>query len=188
MLKLQSLELGVGTAVSQQYILFGRYQRGYLRGTDMNIRILAVGKLKESFYQEGLHDLIQKMNPDWSIAIYEIEEEPVPDRPSEKDILRVKRKESERIRAAISSGEAVITMEIAGCKMTEQMLAKEIYEMSHNGQRLINIVIGGSYGLDDTLQKFKGLSISLSEMTFPHQLVRLMVVDLLARISHIPNK
>lgn len=135
----------------------------------LNIRLICVGKLKEKFYLEACREYEKRLSTLCRLEILQLDEEP--DRPGSLE------KEAAAIRAAIPPGSYVIAMCIEGRTMSSEELAGTLNKLQSRGVSRICILIGSSRGLDEELKGEAGLRLSMSPMTFPHHLARVMVLE-----------
>lgn len=147
----------------------------------MNINIIAVGKIKEKYIQEGIKEFSKRLSRYCKLNIIEIEDEKAPESLSEKDMLIVKGKEGEKILNKIPTNSFVITLVIEGKQLSSESLAEKFEEIMVNGNNDITFIIGGSLGLDSQVIKRSNFKLSFSKMTFPHQLMRLILLEQIYR-------
>lgn len=153
----------------------------------MKITLITVGKIKETFYREALSEYRKRLSRYCSLEIREAEDERTLDGISETQREQILKKEGERIEKLLPAGAYVVTLEIEGRKFTSEAFAQEIAGLGIRGQSHIAFVIGGSLGLHNTIKKRADLSLSFSEMTFPHQLMRVILLEQLYRAFRIIN-
>ena len=151
----------------------------------LGIRLICVGKLGEKFWKDAVKEYEKRLAGYCKMEIIELPEQRLPDRPSEGQIESALHKEAELIRAKIPQGAAVLAMCIEGKTMSSEQLAETIGEMTLGGVSRIAILIGGSCGLDAALKKEARLRLSMSPMTFPHHLARVMVLEQVYRALNI---
>ena len=151
----------------------------------MNITIVAVGKLKEKYLQQGIQEYMKRLSTYAKVQIVEVPDEKAPETLSDKDAERVKAREGERILAKISPEAYVITLEINGKMLTSEQLAEKIDELALYGKSKFVFVIGGSLGLSEAVMKRSNFALSFSKMTFPHQLMRLVLLEQVYRAWRI---
>ncbi|UOQ44829.1 23S rRNA (pseudouridine(1915)-N(3))-methyltransferase RlmH [Halobacillus salinarum] len=151
----------------------------------MKLTIVTVGKLKEKYLKQGIEEYVKRLGPYAKVEIVEVPDEKAPENLSEADMEDVKRKEGERILAKISPDSYVITLEINGQQLTSEKLAKKMDELATYGKSKVAFVIGGSLGLSDKVLDRSDFGLSFSKMTFPHQLMRLMLVEQVYRAFKI---
>lgn len=151
----------------------------------MNISIISVGKLKEKYLKAGIEEYTKRLGSYTKINEIEVADEKAPEQLSEADMEIVKRKEADRILAKISPDAYVIALAIDGKMKTSEALAKDIESLMTYGRSKIVFVIGGSLGLHDDVLKRADEKLSFSKMTFPHQLMRLILVEQVYRAFRI---
>ncbi|WP_298831560.1 23S rRNA (pseudouridine(1915)-N(3))-methyltransferase RlmH [uncultured Planococcus sp.] len=151
----------------------------------MNISIISVGKLKEKYLKSGIEEYTKRLGSYTKINEIEVADEKAPEQLSEADMEIVKKKEAERILAKISPDAYVIALAIDGKMKTSEQLAKDIESLMTYGRSKIVFVIGGSLGLHDEVLKRADEKLSFSKMTFPHQLMRLILVEQIYRAFRI---
>ncbi len=151
----------------------------------IKITILCVGKLKEEYWRQACAEYSKRMTRFADFSIIEVNEERLPDEPSQAQIENTLRKEGERLIAKMPSGSAVIPMCIEGRQYDSPSLAAEIEDLASAGYSHIFFVIGGSWGLSDEVKKCAKIKLSMSKMTFPHQLARVMLCEQIYRAFQI---
>ncbi len=139
----------------------------------LSIRLICVGKLKERFYLEACREYEKRLSGLCRLEILQLDEEP--DRPG------ALAREAERIRAAIPQGSYVIAMCIEGKTMSSEGLAERLQQLQNSGVSRLCILIGSSRGMEEGLKAEAGLRLSMSPMTFPHHLARVMVLEQIYR-------
>ena len=152
----------------------------------MSIKIIAVGKLKEKYLKSGIDEYLKRMKSYSKVEIIEIPDEQAPENLSEKDLEIVKNKEGEKILSKIKKEDFVINLEIEGKFLSSEGLADLIEKNLPLGKDLI-FVIGGSNGLSQEVIERGDFSLSFSKMTFPHQLMRLILIEQIYRGYRIIN-
>ena len=143
----------------------------------MKITIIAVGKLKEKYLKQGIQEYLKRLSAYAKVDIIELADEKAPENMSEAQMLEVKQKEGERILGNIGQDTYVITLEINGKMLSSEQLAAKMDELATYGKSKVAFVIGGSLGLSEDVQKRSDLALSFSKMTFPHQLMRLVLLE-----------
>jgi 23S rRNA (pseudouridine1915-N3)-methyltransferase len=151
----------------------------------MNISIIAVGKLKEKYLKQGIQEYTKRLGSYANVQMIEVADEKAPDNMSENEIIQVKEKEGERILSKISQDTFVIALAIEGQAWTSERLAKELDQLATYGKSKIAFVIGGSVGLGKAVLDRSNLQLSFSKMTFPHQLMRLVLMEQIYRAFRI---
>ncbi|NLN40559.1 MAG: 23S rRNA (pseudouridine(1915)-N(3))-methyltransferase RlmH [Clostridiales bacterium] len=141
----------------------------------MNIRIIAVGKIKERYLQQGIDTYLKRIKSYCNVEIVEVPDEKAPENlsPAQEEI--VKAKEGERIRNAVRQNSYVIALAIEGEALSSQHLTRKLRDLESSGRENIDFIIGGSLGLDKGSLDRANLLLSFSKLTFPHQLMRLIL-------------
>ena len=147
----------------------------------MKISIIAVGKLKEKYLKQGLQEYMKRLSAYANMEIIELPDEKAPENMSEAQQEEVKRKEGEKILSKISSDTYIISLEIMGEMISSDKFAKKIENLMIHGKSKIAFVIGGSLGLSKDVMERSDYALSFSKMTFPHQLMRLVLVEQIYR-------
>ncbi|MDE5740929.1 MAG: 23S rRNA (pseudouridine(1915)-N(3))-methyltransferase RlmH, partial [Oscillospiraceae bacterium] len=144
----------------------------------LTVNLIVVGKLKESYLREACAEYVKRLGAFCKLTITELPESKLPDSPSEKEIFTALANEGKSI-AAILNGKGCynITMCIEGKQLSSEKLAEKIGKISVEGKSTLNIVIGSSHGISEEVKSQSDLRLSMSEMTFPHQLARVMVLE-----------
>lgn len=143
----------------------------------MNIRIVTVGKVKEKYIQEGIKEFTKRLSRYCLLDIVEVDDEKAPENLSKKEMEIVKTREGERILAKIPQNSFIISLEIQGKQLSSEELSKKIDDLMVNGINDITFVIGGSLGLSTEVMNRSDFKLSFSKMTFPHQLMRLILLE-----------
>ena len=151
----------------------------------MNISIVTVGKLKEKYLKQGIEEYSKRLSAYAKIDIIEIPDEKAPETLSEQEMLQVKGKEGERILSKIPDDAHVIALAIEGKMNSSEELAETLDKLATYGRSKIVFVIGGSLGLSKDVMKRANDTLSFSKMTFPHQLMRLILVEQVYRAFRI---
>ena len=153
----------------------------------MKITILCVGKIKEGFYRQAIEEYAKRLSKYCKYEIIEVPDEKTPDKASDLMENQIKEKEAERIIEKLKEDSYVFTLEIKGKKFTSESFADAIEKLTVQGKSHISFVIGGSLGLHEKLLKLSNQSISFSDMTFPHQLMRVILTEQIYRAFRIMN-
>ncbi|MCY9150893.1 23S rRNA (pseudouridine(1915)-N(3))-methyltransferase RlmH [Bacillus haynesii] len=151
----------------------------------MNISIVAIGKLKEKYLKQGIDEYIKRLSAYAKVDIIEMPDEKAPENLSDQDMKIVKDKEGERILSKISPDAHVIALAIEGKMKSSEELADNMDRLATYGKSKVNFVIGGSLGLSDAVLKRANEKLSFSRMTFPHQLMRLILLEQVYRAFRI---
>lgn len=151
----------------------------------MNITIIAVGKLKEKYLKQGIAEFMKRLQPYAKVNIVELRDEKAPEHLSASEMEEVKKKEGEQILAQLQPTTHVIALAIEGKMMTSEQLAERLDHLATHGKSKIAFVIGGSLGLSSAVMQRANEYLSFSKMTFPHQLMRLILVEQVYRAFKI---
>ena len=153
----------------------------------MKIKIIAVGKIKENYLKEGINEYLTRLLPYAKTEIVEVIDSKVKDNPNHADITKVINEEGDRILSKIKSNELVINLDLNKKEFDSVEFSKFIEQKMIEGGSSLTFVIGGSYGLSDAVKQRANYSISLSKMTFLHQMTRLILLEQLYRSFKILN-
>ena len=151
----------------------------------MKITILAVGKLKEKYWKQAIAEYEKRLGAYSKIEMIEVPDEKAPETMSDKEIEQVKEKEGQRLLAKIKPRATVITLEIQGKMLSSEGLAKELQQRMTQGQSDFVFVIGGSNGLHQDVLNHSNYALSFSKMTFPHQMMRVVLIEQVYRAFKI---
>lgn len=153
----------------------------------MKIKLIAVGKIKEDYLKLGINEYLTRLSPYAKTEIIEVMDSKVKDNPNESDINKVKIEEGQRVLSKIKNNDLVISLDLNKREFDSVEFAKFLSDKFVEGGANITFVIGGSYGLSDELKKRANYSISLSKMTFLHQMTRLILLEQIYRAFKILN-
>lgn len=151
----------------------------------MKFRIITVGKLKEKYLKDGIAEYLKRLQRYATVEIIEVADEQTPDSASEMEELQIKAKEAQRIQKYIKENSYLIALAIEGTMLTSEQLAERIEQLGISGKSHITMVIGGSLGLDKSILQQADLLLTFPKLTFPHQLMRLILVEQLYRSYRI---
>ncbi|PLR85740.1 23S rRNA (pseudouridine(1915)-N(3))-methyltransferase RlmH [Bacillus sp. V33-4] len=151
----------------------------------MNISIVTVGKLKEKYLKQGIDEYLKRLTSYAKVEVIEVADEKAPEVLSSLEMEQVKQKEAERILAKISPDTHVIALAIEGKQKSSEELADALDRLATYGKSKVAFIIGGSLGLGDDVLKRADDKLSFSKMTFPHQLMRLILVEQIYRAFRI---
>lgn len=151
----------------------------------MRIQIVSVGKIKEKFLKQGISEFEKRLRPYCSLTFSEVTDEQAPEQLSEKELELVKEKEGQRILNKIKDEQYVIALAIDGKEWSSEKLAEELENLSVYGKSNVTFVIGGSNGLSDEVFKRANVKLSFSKMTFPHQFMKLILLEQIYRAFKI---
>ena len=153
----------------------------------MKITIISVGKIKEKYYRDAIKEYENRLSRYCKLEILEVDDEKTPDKVSETQETQIKAKEAERILKYIKEDAFLITLEIAGEMKNSEELAQKIEKLCTQGVSHLQFVIGGSLGLHNSICARANFHLSFSKMTFPHQLMRVILLEQIYRSYRIIN-
>ncbi len=151
----------------------------------MKITVIAVGKIKEKFYTDAIAEYSKRLSRYCRLEIIQVADEKTPDGASEAQERQIKEKEGSRILAQIKDGTYVIALAVQGIMLSSEQLAGKLNRLGVDGQSQIVLIIGGSLGLSDEVLKRADYHLSFSPMTFPHQLMRVILLEQIYRSYRI---
>lgn len=146
-----------------------------------------MGKLREKYLREGINEYTKRISRFCDIEIQEVGDEQAPENLSPAQEEQVKRKEAEKILRKVKDGSLLIALDVKGQKFDSESFAAKLQSFFVSGYSHITFVIGGSLGLDDELLRKAHIRFSMSDLTFPHQLARLILMEQLFRAFKIIN-
>lgn len=146
------------------------------------ITVISVGKLKEKALEEGISYYRKKIEKYHSLSVIQVEDEKCPESLSEKNRQKVMEKEGERILSKIPQGSVICTLEIEGKQWKIKALRDKISTLIEESGENICFIIGGSLGISDQVKEKSHLALSFSQMTFPHQLTKLFLFEVLVEL------
>lgn len=154
----------------------------------MKITILAVGKVKEKFYRQAVDEFQKRLSRYCKLEIIAVADERTPDTASVAEEYQIKEKEGKKLLRYIREGDYVCALAIEGAQPDSIELAKKIEKLGIDGRSNITFIIGGSLGLSDEILKKTDYKLSFSNMTFPHQLMRVILLEQIYRSYRIIHK
>ena len=152
----------------------------------MKIKIYCIGKIKEQYLKDGINEYVKRISPYSNVEIIEVADSKVKDNPNEFDVNKAKDEEGERVLKLLKN-DYLIGLDMNKKEYLSEEFAEFISQKMVEGGSSISFVIGGSYGLSDSLKKRCNSSISLSKMTFLHQMTRLILLEQIYRAFKIKN-
>ena len=152
----------------------------------MKIRIYCIGKIKEDYLKQGISEYLKRLQPYSQVEIVELIDSKVKDNPNASDIEKAKNEEGERVLKVLKN-DYLIGLDLNRQEFTSEEFAKFISKKMVDGGASISFVIGGSYGLSDELKKRCNSFVTLSKMTFLHQMTRLILLEQIYRAFKILN-
>lgn len=151
----------------------------------MKITLITVGKIKEKYLKDAIAEYSKRLSKYCKLEIIEVADEKTPDQASENVEQQIRKKEGERILRYVKEDAYVITLEIGGTMLDSVAFAKKIETLGVQGKSHIIFIIGGSIGLGEDVLKRSDYGLSFSKMTFPHQLMRVILLEQLYRSYRI---
>lgn len=150
-----------------------------------NITLICIGKLKESYLRDAVGEYIKRLSGLCRLNLIELPAEKLSDNPSRKEIENALEAEGKRIIEKIPKGAYVYTMCIEGKQKTSEELSAEMDDLAVRGYSSIVFVIGGSFGISERVKALSSFRLSMSKMTFPHQVARVMLLEQIYRAQQI---
>lgn len=153
----------------------------------MNISLIAMGKLKESYYREACAEYLKRLGAFAAVKVCEPAPVDLPQNPNQSQIEKALSLEAERIREHIKPASFTVAMCIEGKELSSEQLAEKLSDIANRGISSVNFVIGSSHGLSEEIKRGADLRMSMSPMTFPHSLARVMLLEQVYRAYSILN-
>jgi 23S rRNA (pseudouridine1915-N3)-methyltransferase len=147
----------------------------------MKITLVTVGKIKEKFYTDAIAEYSKRLSRYCKLEIIQVADEKTPDKASEAEERQIKEKEGDRILAQIKDTSYVIVLAIEGKQLSSEELAAKLDQLGVSGRSDLVFVIGGSLGLSEAVMRRADYALSFSRMTFPHQLMRVVLLEQIYR-------
>lgn len=151
----------------------------------MKITLACVGKIKEKYLTAGIDEFTKRLTPFCKLEVVSINEERMPDNPSDAEKQQVLARETQRLMAVIPENSYVILLDVIGKQLSSPDLAAKLDELALSGKSHITFVIGGAFGYTDELRRRADFALSFSKMTFTHQMIRLLLVEQIYRAFKI---
>ena len=151
----------------------------------MKILLITVGKIKEKYLKDAIAEYMKRLSRYCRLEIIEVADEKIPEHAGKEKEEAVRAKEAERISRHIKEDAFVITLEIEGKQLSSEELAERIEGLGIQGESSVVFIIGGSLGLDGKIRKRSDFALSFSRMTFPHQLMRVILLEQIYRSFRI---
>ncbi len=150
----------------------------------MNITIIAVGKIKETYFKDSISEYLKRLNSYCNLKIIEIPNEPILD---EKNYEKYKDIEAKKILQYLNLSSYIIALEIQGKQLDSVSFADKIKSVSNDGINELTFIIGGANGLNEVVLKEAHFKLSFSKMTFTHQMTRVILIEQIYRAFKILN-
>lgn len=157
--------------------MYNRYSEEMKGAKNMKIKVISVGKVKEKYFTGAINEYAKRLSKYCKLELVEVADEKCPEALSEKEMEQVKNKEAQRILAKVRDGEYVITLEIEGKQVTSEELSAKLDQLAVSGKSDVTFIIGGSLGLHSSVSKRSNFKLSFSKMTFPHQLMKVVLLE-----------
>lgn len=153
----------------------------------MNMDIVCVGKIKEKYIADGINEYKKRLESEFKIDVKELKDESAKNMQSENDLKILLKKEAERICEKTDDSSFKIALAIDGRELDSVRFSKLLYDKYSEGFNKITFIIGGSYGLDESVIEKSDFKLSFGKMTFPHKLMRLILMEQIYRAFTIKN-
>lgn len=147
----------------------------------MRITVISVGKVKEKFYTDAIAEYAKRLSKYAKLEQVEVADEKAPENLSEKETLQIKDKEGERILSKVPDSAFVICLAIEGKNLSSEELSEKMAQLGLSGDSHLVFIIGGSLGLSQKVLARADFKLSFSRMTFPHQLMRVVLLEQIYR-------
>ncbi len=147
----------------------------------LNVKFICVGKMRERFYLDAFAEYQKRLGAYCRLELLEPNEQRLPERPSRAEIETALEKEAGEILKAIPTDAYVVALCVEGKEQPSEFIARLVEERENSGKPKLCFVVGGSYGLSETVKNRADLRLSMSKMTFPHHLARIMLAEQLYR-------
>ncbi len=151
----------------------------------LGVKMICVGRMREKFYLDAFAEYRKRLQPYCRFELIEPNEQRLPEHPSEKEIAAALEREAQEILKAVPSDARLVALCVEGRQVPSEGLAEMIAETENSGKPKICFVIGGSYGLAPSVKNRADCCLSMSRMTFPHHLARVMLIEQLYRAFKI---
>jgi len=151
----------------------------------MKFHVVCIGKLKDAYLRDGVAEFVKRMRSYGGIAITELNESKIGDKPSDADRKQVVIEEGQRLLKAVPKSAYTVLLDVYGKTMSSEQLAAMVSQLEVDGISDMAFIIGGAFGVSDELRQAVKYKLSFSPMTFTHQMVRLLLVEQIYRASKI---
>jgi len=143
----------------------------------MKITIISVGKIKEKYFVGAINEYAKRLTKYCKLNVIEVPDEKAPENLSAAEMVQVKNKEGERILSKVRDTDYVFALAIEGKQFTSEELAEKMSSLALSGKSDVVFIIGGSLGLSEAVMKRSDYQLSFSKMTFPHQLMKVVLLE-----------
>lgn len=154
----------------------------------LNINIICIGKIKESFFRQSIDEYSKRLSKYCNLKIIELSDEKLPSKINDTIIFQIKNKECSKIESTLKKDSYIISLDLSGKQMSSEQFSQKIDSIALNYNSTITFIIGGTLGLTDNILNISNECICFSKMTFPHQLIRVFLLEQLFRAFKISNK
>lgn len=151
----------------------------------MNIDIIVVGSIKEKYYTDAIKEYQKRLRPYANVEIIEVDEYKIPNNASDQEIKIGMDKEMESILSKVKDKAYLISLAIEGKQISSKDFADKIMDLQVNGYPDVAFIIGGSYGMSEEIKRKSDMKLSFSKMTYPHQLMRVILLEQIYRAFRI---
>ncbi len=153
----------------------------------LSVNIICIGKIKEKYWTDAISEYRKRLSAFCKFNIIELDEEKTYNNPNAAQIDAILNAEGKRIINAISKGSSLIAMCIEGKILSSEQLSQKLSDIALSGSSTVDFIIGGSWGLSDEVKAKSTLKLSMSKMTFPHQMARVVLTEQIYRAFEIMN-
>ncbi len=150
----------------------------------LNVKLIALGTLKEAYWRDAVAEYLKRLGAFARVTVIELKEERLPDAPSEGEIKAALNREAAKILSEISARAYCIALCVEGKQLSSEELADKLCEISERTSEVC-LIIGSSHGLSDTVKARADMRLSVSKLTFPHQLMRVLLLEMVYRAFNI---
>jgi len=151
----------------------------------MQVRIIGVGKVRERYLQEGIREYLARIRPYFRVEFIDVRDEKIPPEPTPGEDAAILEREGERLLSAARGSGVIVLLDIAGEPWSSSDLADRIRAWVMEGHSTVSFLIGGPLGVSERVRTGAQHTVSLSRMTFPHQMVRLILLEQIYRAARI---
>ncbi len=153
----------------------------------LTVNIICIGKIKEKYWTDAVSEYKKRLSAFCRFNIVELEEEKTYNNPNDSQISAILNAEGKRILNAVSKTSTVVAMCIEGKMLSSEELADKMSDIALSGSSTVDFIIGGSWGLSDEVKRRSNIKLSMSKMTFPHQMARVVLSEQIYRAFEIMN-
>lgn len=147
----------------------------------MNINIICIGKLKEKYWKDAVQEYSKRLGKYCALNINELKEEKAPDNPSKAEEFTIKEAEGKNILKHIKKDSYTILLDVQGKGLSSEELAEKLRDLGLSGKSDVTFIIGGSIGVSDEVKSTSDYRLSFSKVTFPHQMMRVILLEQIYR-------